>query len=97
MIESNFHRSVASADIRRLPGRVVEVLRRCEPAVAIDRYRRRVGTRHAGHFDGVRMPGDLWNEEVAEPVAGGWPVFEANTNRPVDIAKVLAFVRRSTE
>lgn len=97
VIESNFYRSVAVADLRRLPGRVVEVFCRCEQAIANDRYRRRAGTRHAGHFDSVRTHEELWNEEVAEPVAGGWPVLEVNTNHPVDVAEVLAFVRGATE
>jgi predicted kinase len=96
VIESNFYRSVAVGDLRQLPGRVVEVFCRCEQAIASDRYRSRAGTRHAGHFDVVRSHQDLWNEEVAEPVAGGWPVLEVNTNEPVDVAEVLAFVRTAT-
>lgn len=96
VIESNFYRSVAVADLRRLPGRVVEVFCRCEKAIASDRYRSRAGTRHAGHFDAVRTHEELWNEEVAEPVAGGWPVLEVNTNHPVDVTEVLAFVRSAT-
>jgi len=97
VIESNFYRSVAAADLRRLPGRVVEVFCRCEHAIASDRYQSRAGTRDAGHFDAVRTHQELWNEEVAEPVAGGWPVLEVDTNQPVDVAEVLAFVRSATE
>jgi predicted kinase len=95
VIESNFRRSVAADALRLLPGPIVEVFCRCEKAVATERYRRRVGTRHAGHFDAVRTAAELWNEEVAEPVAGGWPVLEVDTNRPVAAAEVLSFVRRS--
>jgi hypothetical protein len=29
------------------------------------------------------------------PVAGGWPVLEVDTNAPVDVTEVLAFIRRS--
>ena len=49
----------------------------------------------AGHVDAVRTADELWNNEVAEPVAGGWPELEIDTSRPVALAKVLAFVRRS--
>lgn len=97
VIESNFYRSVAVDELRRLPGRVVEVFCRCDQAVAKDRYASRVGTRHAGHFDGVRSSEELWNDEVAEPVAGGWPVLEVNTNGRVDVAEVIALIRRTTE
>ena len=28
----------------------------------------------------------------SEPVAGGWPLLEVNTNEPVEIGAVLAFI-----
>lgn len=94
VIESNFYRSVAGETIARLPGAIVEVFCRCDPSVAAERYRRRAGTRHAGHFNGVRTMEELWNDDVAEPVAGDWPLLEVDTNVPVDPSTVLAFVRR---
>jgi len=97
VIESNFYRSVAVDGIRRLPGRVVEVFCRCDRATATDRYAERAGTRHAGHFDGVRSSEELWNDEVAEPVAGGWPLLEVRTDGPVDVGEVLAFIRSVTD
>lgn len=97
VIESTFYRSLAVADLGRLPGRVVEVFCRCDQQIASDRYLSRAGTRHAGHFDDVRTTEELWNEEVAEPVAGGWPVVEVNTNHPVDLANALTLVRAATE
>ena len=93
VIESNFRRSVAADDLRRIPGPVVEVFCRCDRDVARNRYERRAGTRHAGHFDSIRTAEELWNDDVAEPVAGGWPVLEVDTNAPVDVAAVVAFVR----
>ena len=96
VVESNFYRSLAAGALCRLPGALVEVFCRCEPALAAERYRRRAGTRHVGHFDGVRTAEELWNDEVGEPVAGGWPVLEVDTSRPVDIPAVLAFVRGAT-
>lgn len=96
VIESNFYRSVAAGALGELPGEVIEVFCRCEQATAVERYRTRAGTRHAGHFDAVRTVDELWNDDVAEPVAGGWPVLEVDTNRPVDVFEVLAFIRQST-
>lgn len=89
VLESNFYRSLAGAELRRLPGSVVEVFCRCDRALAASRYRARAGSRPAGHFDGVRTDDELWNPEVAEPVAGGWPVVEVATNEPVDLAAVV--------
>ena len=96
VLESNFHRSVAVDDLERLPGRVIEVFCRCDQAVAQHRYASRAGSRHAGHFDGVRTTEELWNDDVAQPVAGGWPVLEVDTNQRVDVRDVLAFIRSAT-
>ncbi len=96
VIESNFYRSVAVDALRRLPGLVIEVFCRCGRTTAAARYSARAGTRHAGHFDGVRSLEELWNDEVAEPVAGGWPLVEVNTDQPVDVPEVVALIRRTT-
>lgn len=95
VIESNFHRTEARESLRLLPGRVVEVFCRCEEPVARKRFAVRAGTRHAGHFDSVRAVEELWNDEVSEPVAGGWPLIEVDTNRPVDATEVLRFVHEA--
>ena len=93
VIESNFYRSVAADDLRQLPGSVIELFCRCGRDVAALRYRARAGTRHAGHFDQVRSDDELWNAEVSEPVAGGWPVIEIDTNTPPNLAAVADRVR----
>jgi predicted kinase len=93
VVESNFHRTAAREALGRLPGTIVEVFCRCDVEVAAERYAARAGSRHAGHFDTVRNPAELWHDEVTEPVAGGWPLLEVDTNVPVDVANVLAFVR----
>jgi predicted kinase len=90
VIESNFYRSVAADSLRQLPGTVIEVFCRCDANVAAARYKTRAGSRHAGHFDFARTPSELWNNEIAEPVAGGWPVIEIDTERAVDIVDVVA-------
>jgi hypothetical protein len=93
VLESNFYRAQARPRLRALPGRTVEVFCRCDRDVAEERYRRRAGTRAAGHFDSQRLPEELWDEEVANPVAGGWPVIELGTNGPLDEVAVLRRVR----
>jgi 8-oxo-dGTP pyrophosphatase MutT (NUDIX family)/predicted kinase len=95
VIESNFRRSVAAADLAGLPGPVVEVFCRVGRETAARRYAARAGSRHTGHFDTVRSPEELWNDEVARPVAGGWPVFEVDTTAPVDVPALAALVRAS--
>ena len=95
VIESTFHRSRALDDLRRLPGAVVEVFCRCDARVARARYQARAESRHAGHFDSIRTVEELWNDEVAKPVAGGWPLMEVDTNGSVDVAAVVRFVRGS--
>jgi hypothetical protein len=93
VLESSFHRTLARPELGLLPGPIVEVFCRCDRAVAAERYRTRSGTRHAGHFDAVRSPDELWNDESSQPVAGGWPVLEVDTSTPVDVSAVVTFVR----
>lgn len=92
VIESNFYRSAAVQNLRRLPGAVVEIFCRCDSQIAHARYQARAASRHAGHFDVDRTVEELWNDEVAQPVAGGWPLLEVDTNGPVDVAAVVRFV-----
>lgn len=92
VIESNLYRSIASDELAELPGEVIEVFCRCAPDVAWERYRRRAGTRHTVHFDHDRSRDELWNDEVAEPVAGPWPLLEVDTKEPVNISAVVDFV-----
>lgn len=89
VLESVWRRSVAVAELSRLPGDVVEVFCRCDRQVAARRRELRAGSRAAGHFESERTAGELWNDEVAQPVAGGWPVIEASTNEPVDIEPLV--------
>ena len=37
------------------------------------------------------------NDEVAEPVAGPWPLLEVDTTSPVDVAAVVRFVQTSPQ
>jgi predicted kinase len=96
VVESNFYRSRAVVDLRRLPGRVVEVFCRVDREVARTRYEARAGSRHAGHFDTIRSAEELWNDEVSEPVAGGWPLLEVDTTEPADVPDVVRLIREMT-
>jgi predicted kinase len=93
VLESVWHRSRALADLRRLDGQIVEVFCRCDPQVAQRRYAERASTRAVGHFSAGRAVAELWNDEVARPVAGGWPVLEVGTNDPVDVPPLTARIR----
>ncbi len=96
VLDCNLHRSFAVADLRRLPGQVLELFCRCDRAVALSRYRLRAGSRAVGHFDTERSADELWHDDVSEPVDAGWPVVEVDTNHPVDLAAVVSLIRRHT-
>jgi predicted kinase len=93
VLDSVWHRSYAIPDLNGLSGPVVEVFCSCDRGVVERRYRARATTRAAGHFDAQRRPDEIWNDEVALPVAGGWPVVEADTNGPVHIPDLAQRVR----
>ncbi len=90
VLESAWQRSRAIADLRALPGPIVEVFCRCDRPTLETRYRARSVTRSAGHFDAVRTSDELWGPETTEPVAGGWPVMIVDTTRAVDVEAVAA-------
>jgi cytidylate kinase len=93
VLEGVWHRSRSLSDLDDLPGNLVEVFCRCDRAVAAQRYARRAGARAAGHLDAERTAAELWNDEVARPVAGGWPVIEVDTTNPVGIGPLVAGIR----
>jgi predicted kinase len=93
VLESVWHRSRAVTDLRGLPGIVVEVFCRCDPEISRQRYAARTGSRAAGHFDDERVTGELWNDEVARPVAGGWPVVDVSTDGAVEVQPLVTRIR----
>jgi len=95
VLESNFYRSRAARELGQLPGPIVEVFCRCDRQVALNRYRLRAGTRSAGHFDALRTDEEIWNPEISEPVAAGWPVIEVDTSQPVDVVSVVQLIRQA--
>lgn len=97
VLEANFHRSTSRAEIEELPGRIIEIFCRCNREVALARYRERTQQRHPGHFDERRTDDELWSEEVANPVAGGWTVIEVDTREHVDASLVVKEIERLAE
>jgi len=95
VIENVFARSLAGHEVAQLQGAVVEVFCRCDRDTALARYRERAPARSAGHFDVARSATDVWNGENAEPIAGGWPVVEADTNGSIDPAQLVDRVASS--
>src|SRR5690349_2243830 len=78
----------AFAQLRSLPGTLVEVHCRCPREVAVARYTTRSPTRHAGHLDADRQPDELWNDQNTRPT-GIAPAIVIDTTTPVDIAAVV--------
>ncbi|MEJ7771082.1 MAG: AAA family ATPase [Geodermatophilaceae bacterium] len=93
VLEAPWHRTFAVSALLELPAPIVEVFCRCDRATALARYRARAGTRSVGHFDQERTEDELWNDEVGEPVAGGWRVIEVDTTRPVEINGLITELR----
>jgi predicted kinase len=86
--------------LRALPAPIVEVRCRGPVAVAQQRYRARMPTRRTGDVQAQRPDRELWAAVHREPLGVG-PVVRVPTDRPVDIAAVVAEVmahgRRLTE
>ena len=93
VLESVWHRSRALGDLHPSSGQHRGGVCRCDQQTAARRYALRAGTRAAGHFAAERTIEELWNDEVAQPVAGGWPVIEIGTNSPVDVSPLTMRIR----
>jgi len=93
VLESVWHRSRAVGNLHLLPANIVEVFCRCDQQIAARRYALRAGTRAADHLAAERAIEELWNDEVAQPVAGSWPVIEVSTNSPVDVRPLTVRIR----
>lgn len=92
VLEANFSRSLSTRELGTLPGTMIELFCRCDQTIGLERYRQRISLRHAGHFDAERSDEELWNDQVTQPVAGGWPVLEVRTDEPVDVPHVAELV-----
>ena len=81
--------------VQQLPRPVVEVFCRCPQVLLEQRYRARAATHGDGHFDPERTWAELWGDETAEPVAGGWPVIEVDTTGDINVPCLADQVRAS--
>jgi predicted kinase len=92
VLDANFRRTLAVHELGQLPGQIVEVFCVCPRDECITRYRARGPQRVPGHFDAARTDDDLWNDEVTQPVDGGWPVVRVGTERPVRLDEVVGSI-----
>jgi predicted kinase len=95
VLESVWPRAQSVGELSRLDGRLVEVFCRCDLSIAKARYAARTAGRPAAYVSEHRDPAELWTSETTEPVAGGWPVIEVDTNTAVDVAALAALIRET--
>jgi len=69
---------------------VIEVFFRCRRQVAEAAIPRPQRDQARRTLRRRRSAEEIWNEENAQPIAGGWPVVEVDTNASVAIEAVLA-------
>ncbi|PZS02250.1 MAG: hypothetical protein DLM56_12850 [Pseudonocardiales bacterium] len=93
ILESAWRRSYSRSELLALSAPIVEVFCRCSRDGVERRYRARATSRAAGHFDTERDIAELWNDETAQPVAGGWPVIEVDTEKAVEVAALATAIR----
>jgi predicted kinase len=95
IVESAWIPELARPRLEARAPRIVEVFCDAPPEVAFERYRARVGTRHAVHFDAEQSASiDGWAERSNQVADGGWPVIRVNTTRPVDIHALADEIKR---
>jgi hypothetical protein len=93
ILESNFHRRLATARLLELEGDIIEVFCLCDRETALGRYRTRMNDRDAVHLDVERSDAELWDPETTIPIAGGWPVLEVDTTQEPDVDWVAEGIR----
>jgi predicted kinase len=95
VLDGSWLRGRSPQMVQPLPRPVAEVFCRCPQQLLEQRYRARAATRGDGHFDLQRTWAELWGDELAEPVAGGWPVIEVDAARDIDVSRLADEVRAS--
>ena len=93
ILEAVWRSDQGRAAVSRLPGTRVEVFCRCDRQALEMRYAAR--SRPAGYVPEHRELSELWSSETFEPLAGGWPVFVADTAGEVDTVGLAKEIQRS--
>lgn len=91
VLDNFWHAGTVDELLAPLPRSMVEVFCRCDPNVALERFRRR--DRHPGHAD--ELSGEVHHASFFGkklPLGTLGPVVEVDTQRPVDISLVAARV-----
>lgn len=100
VIETVFRREFAIEDLRALGKPVVEIHCSCPAEVAIERFRSRAAEdRHPGHLD-HRQPANKLEQLVQDgnrPLGLGGSLLEVDTSRPVDVDRIVAWVKGCPE
>ena len=81
-------RHLASAGV----GRVGEIWCHAPGDIIGERYRSRLGHRHAGHLGAAYIPELIELADGARPL-GRYPVFDVDTTRPLDIGALNEWLR----
>ncbi len=92
ILDANLDRRFAGKDLEQLPGQVIEVFCTCPRELCLARYRARQHCRAPGHFDSKRTDDEIWNDNVTQPIAAGWPLIEVDTSKAVDLEQLVRFL-----
>jgi predicted kinase len=99
VLEANFDHDAASERLHRLrerlPFRALQIVCTAPAELLLERYAARMGTRHAGHFDELRL------DDVREAIAAGrWraldlagETIDLDTSQPLDLDALIERVR----
>src|SRR5579859_1129785 len=106
LIEANYQRGLAEADLRPLAARARTVLLHCggDVETIVRRYQARAarGERHPGHHDGAALPRlrQLLGTAAYEPLDLGVPLLRVDTTTAADyapgFAEIVRFVRAAS-
>jgi predicted kinase len=92
VLDCNFERERARADLDTLGGPIYEIYCRCPLGTVQQRFLDRQDDRHPGHrIPDVPAALQEWASKYGEPLGVG-PVLEVDTSRPVAIDEIIEWV-----